>query len=326
MIERRVLYWAEERLPFFFLIFILFLSFSGKVVTEDSASCNATDQTVQLRVTDAAGNTEQYFKDKLCGDTTSTCSGLTVQQLTSAAGSQVGTSTVTSIEMVNFPTALEASLTYASDVRAQFLLASGQTVSQGNPNAGVSASAIYLLSPLFSVPLFMESPPNPYSVVLQLIPTCPANTGYWAFAIIGVLPVALLLFRSPWSSMQYSMPPPQMLGSYQEHPLPPQQPSALENAGFYPSYVPSSAAQSIVPKNVGAPPSALPSHEQEFLRSSQRDPSGEGKKGDVPARVVQYEVLEDGKPYEVEYRKDPTTGGEQIVYIDPETREEYYYE
>lgn len=296
MPEQRTVYGSGVRLTFFFLLCVLSLSLPGKVVSGDGIICEATDQTVKLHVIDAAGNTEQYFKGILCGSTTATCTGLTVQQLTSAAGSQVGTGTVTLIEMVNFPTALEASLTYTADVRAQFLLASGQTVSQGNSNAGVSASAIYLLNSLYSIPLFMASPPDPYSVELQLIPSCPASTGYWAFALIGVLPVALLLFRSPWSSLQYSMPPP-MQGAYQHNLLPPQQQAALENPGFYPS--------------------AAHSH---------YDAGGEANDENDPNHVGQYVVLEDGKTYFEEHRKDPITGDEKIVYINPETKEEYYYE
>lgn len=318
---------------FLFLTLLILLPFHANIVSAQDFSCTSDGQVVQLRIENPIGSVSDYFSTILCDSSTSECNGLTVKQVVIPGIASSTGSTYTLVVMENFPTALEASLSYVADVRARYLQINGQTVSEGNPNAGVSASAIYLVNPTFSVPLFLEDPPNPYSVELKFFPSCPSNTGYWGFALIGVLPLALLAFRSPWSPIPYPLqpgPPGQMFAGLEEHPLPVQLPQALENVGIVPPppQVPSAApGASSKPKFNNESQHQIPQQQEHELLAPSRSASvkAENNGNGYFTEGIQYEVLEDGKMYEVKYQLDPSSGIVQTVYVDPETREEYYY-
>lgn len=313
-------------------IFSLFLT--GNLVTAQSSSCAGTNQVVQLRIENPIGSVLDYFQTRLCGSSASTCSGLTVQVVNNVGNVQGQVNVYTLVVMENFPLALETSLYYVADVRARYLQVNGQTVSEGNPNAGVSASAVYLLNPSYSVSLFLDSPPNPYSVQLKFFPSCSPSTGLWALSFIGIPVVYLLLLRNPFSVLEDPYPtiPPNFVGiPPSEHPLPPQQPQALQNAGLQPTVgfqVPRTVPSSSNTKSEATVPShSSPVLEQEVLSPLQiATAQGEEIGDNYRVEGVEYAVLEDGKSYEVEHRRDPDTGIIQTIYIDPETREEYCYE
>lgn len=90
---------------------------------------------------------------------------------------------------------------YVDDVRASFLLSLRSTTPwNGNSSAGVSASQVRMRHRNLTVTLFDV---NEYTNVGESVLQCSMATGTWAFALLAVIPLSLILFRYTWYRGRY---------------------------------------------------------------------------------------------------------------------------
>lgn len=138
-------------------------------------------------IADAAGvSLQNYFSTYLCDHMTS-CSAVVI--------TVEGTTTNSTVTIQNAAMALEAILSYVADVRANYIvniLSSTTVPPVGNVNAGVSATSVQMRDNGLTAVLFdIQSTEEPYPAAIN----CPASYGFWAFALIGVIPFVFVLFR-----------------------------------------------------------------------------------------------------------------------------------
>ncbi|KAK7196486.1 hypothetical protein NESM_000586100 [Novymonas esmeraldas] len=136
-----------------------------------------------------------YFSTILCGAAASAaCSSAIVVQAPS------GSSPYTVVTITGLSKALEAVLAYVADVRAGFVGAA-QAIgpSVGSATAGVTAQEVQLRYGGMRAVLFSKQENNrTYSPTTRVTLECQASAGYWAFALIAILPLGAILLRYVW--------------------------------------------------------------------------------------------------------------------------------
>eukprot|EP00796_Vickermania_ingenoplastis_P010653 gene10653-7400_t len=299
--------------------------------------CESSDEYVKITISNPGGPTEGFFQEYLCGKV-GPCEGVTADTGSSGLNSEMN------ITLTGHALALEAVLEYADVVREHYRISTGQSSATGATRTDLSASAVYLTTNLaVPTPLFRSTTPNPYSVVTKMLPTCPASTGFWSFALIGILPVGLMIFRyffvrgqddekdlmlrGPMMVAQADQPAPETTAvtgtsvaaasiSGVEKPAPPapdlegaHSPHNLEHTAVVSPQLPENDQQE---KQLGQ------QQELQQLAAQQQ------QEYEFPADEEAAE-LEEGR-YTVEAYMDPDTGEVYNVYVDTVTGEKYRYE
>lgn len=152
-------------------------------------------ETAVAYVQSATGDTAAYFTALVCPE--APCANGVSVTVTAPSGS----TPFTVVNITGAANALEAVLQYVSDVRAAFVTTSGSTAvpgAVGNPNAGVTATAVTLVGKGSTAELFSVHERNRTASMYTAVIQCDASTGLWAISLIVVPFVLLILLYSVW--------------------------------------------------------------------------------------------------------------------------------
>lgn len=333
---------GECRLALAFVCLLVLLGPSAALTCGDNGDEEAV---LQIRIVQPTGSTEAYFNSFLCGSST-TCDGVSVQAVTSSSADSY-----TLVKLTGQTLALEAALSYTADVRAYYLYSQGETFTTGDATAGVSASAVYLITPTIATTLFDSTTTSLYNVHIKEVASCAASTGFWGISLVLIVPIAWLLFRYAMytggvSEKEKMFAIVQAGGVYSGAAVPPAA-GAAENT-YFPQGQPSAegAAAAAQPLPVATPSHAYEQQQvanegyqyadeqQQLQQYAESDPQqyvSEETGADAYVLPPEENDLhdnggEEAPQYTVEEYMDPETGEVYEVYIDNATGEMYRYE
>lgn len=291
------------------------------VAKADDGCPSSGAPSVKLKIVEPTGSTQDFFNHVLCPES-DVCSGVSVE-------SNVGSLTTTPYTLVTItdhPYALEAVLLYVDAIRSSQVSGVGSTTGQV-----YAASGAYLLTSVIPTALYERSPPSPYAVELRMQPTCSSSTGFWGLALIGILPVAFILFmyaktrgasKEEMGGNLFALYPNQELHQL----VPPQTQeaaaaSAQETAAPPVGYQPAQPGLAPPPQVPAAPESQV--SPQEIEMQVKDDAEYEEAEGHY---AYGYGNEDGDAQYRIETMMDENTGEVYQVYVDQVTGEMYRME
>lgn len=187
----------------FVLALLLFLTFLCSHARVSAEECDGETQIVAISIVDALGETEKFFFLALC-ESAEECEGVTVSKPGVEEG-QIVNQAITIVTLVGLEKALEAVLLYVEKASID-LRQNTDSRDETIVLPSVFASSVQLITDAYPVQLYDKNPSSPYSVSTKLVPQCSSNTGFWGFALLGIIPIILFTFRNPWTDEMRLLP------------------------------------------------------------------------------------------------------------------------